>query len=106
MSKEEKKSKVKLLGSDRFDNSDGATIDISRHSPISKTKSVKVVKANSLSKQRIDKLFRMFCIHRDNIDEIALECSDCLLREIPWNTKNNQAKDLCYAIWQEGALNG
>lgn len=67
--------------------------------------------ANSLSKQRIEKLFRMFCFNclcpRDEVDFNRLkwkDCSGCLLREIPWERKKGQVEDLCYAIWYEGIL--
>jgi len=60
--------------------------------------------ANNLSKQRIEKLFRMFCIHR-NTDTCPINCTDCILIDIPYITKKAQKKDLCYAIWHEGILN-
>lgn len=68
---------------------------------------VKQPAANSLSKQRIEKLFRMFCISKD----IAIRrdfdtCSGCVLREIPWVAKDGKVENLCHAIWQEGVLNG
>lgn len=70
----------------------------------------KVPAANSLTKQRISKLLRMFCIYQDLIKEHKVimykDCSACILREISWKTKNGQVKDLCYAIWHEGVLNG
>lgn len=70
---------------------------------------VKQPAANSLSKQRIKKLFRMFCSTKFSSSEFSLltiKCSGCLLREIPWNDSKGQRSDLCHAIWQEGALNG
>ena len=66
--------------------------------------------ANSLSKQRIKKLFRMFCVWIE-VYKVGLspgkveDCSGCLLREIPWNDSKGNRKDLCHAIWQEGILN-
>lgn len=99
MSKEEKKSTVKEI--------------------------VKKPVANSLSKQRIEKLFRMFCVHIEDYKtdsypfphceflskdfgtkDIHQTCSGCILRDIPWQTKKDGVKDLCYAIWHEGVLNG
>lgn len=70
--------------------------------------------ANSLSKQRIDKLFRMFCIHRveykkdEPFPDVWEDCSACILYEIPWllKTANGHKRDLCFAIWHEGVLNG
>lgn len=74
--------------------------------------SAKEPAANSLSKHRVDKLFRMFCFNslcpRDAVDLNRLkwkDCSGCLLREIPWERKKGQVEDLCYAIWYEGVLN-
>ncbi len=46
--------------------------------------------ANSLTAKRINKLFRMFCVVKDDID-----CPGCLLREIPWNDSKGQRSSLC-----------
>lgn len=73
--------------------------------------------ANSLTKQRIDKLFRMFCFHSIvATPDMIKECSGCILREIPWQHMVDvevaggidckvEVENLCYAIWHEGILN-
>lgn len=78
--------------------------------------------ANKLTKQRIDKLFRMFCVHRGAYNEAGptlievKTCSACILCEIPWQHMVDvevaggidckvEVENLCYAIWHEGILN-
>lgn len=103
---------------------DGATIDITRmDKDEEKTKELRDIvdlstiksskekpAANSLTKQRIKKLFRMFCVHYElgmlgaHPKESHSNCSKCILRDIPWKTSEGQTKDLCYAIWHEDVL--
>ncbi len=67
---------------------------------------VKQPAANSLRKQRIRKLYRMFCEYLIvATPDMIHDCSGCLLREIPWDDSKGQRSDLCHAIWQEGILN-
>ena len=87
--------------------------DIMRVLPVVK-KEVKPLAANNLSKKKIEKLFRMFCIHTIEYEGGALyaddgNCCACILCEIPWmkypkSKSRDLPKDLCYAIWHEGVL--
>ena len=79
-----------------------------------KKEEVKLLAANQLSKEKIDKLFRMFCIYTIEYEAGAIyaengDCSKCILCEIPWvnypkNKSRDLPKDLCFAIWHEGVL--
>ncbi len=66
--------------------------------------------SNSLSKQRVKKMFRMFCFHSIvATPDMIQDCSGCILREIPWRYElgvKSRTENLCYAIWHEGILNG
>lgn len=68
--------------------------------------------ANKLDKRLIAKLFRMLCVHREKhsteirFEDVWQDCSDCILHEIPWSKGISCKKNLCYAIWHEGILNG
>ncbi len=58
--------------------------------------------ANSLTNQRIEKLFRMFCTY--TTVKVA-HCDVCILHDIPWEDNKGHTKNLCYAIWHEDVLN-
>jgi len=60
--------------------------------------------ANSLSKKRLEKLLRMFCVHRET-DGCPVNCADCILINIPWDLKDMEIT-LCHAIHRGGILNG
>jgi hypothetical protein len=74
--------------------------------------------ANKLTKQKIAKLFRMFCVHVVEYEGGAHyggaeDCSLCLLRDIPFDVQVPRAcdkktdiieRDLCFAIWHERIL--
>jgi len=79
--------------------------DVYYSKPLMSQVKQKETHANKLSKQRIEKLFRMFCIHR-NTDTCPINCNDCVLIDIPYITKKAQKKNLCHAIWHEDVLNG
>ena len=78
-----------------------------------KEEEVKRPAANRLSKQKIEKLFRMFCVYTIEYkggENLTDDCSLCVLRDIPWVMKGskitgNFRRDLCFAIWHEDILN-
>jgi hypothetical protein len=65
--------------------------------------------ANKLTKQRIDKLFRMFCVHALSPREVVAaqweECQTCILHDVKWRSKEGLITNLCYAYWFEDVLN-
>jgi hypothetical protein len=73
-------------------------------------------RANSLPRQRLDKLFRMFCVYslspREVVGDGWRDCKSCILHEVSWLAKQpkqpgqERVVNLCYAYWHEGILNG
>lgn len=65
--------------------------------------------ANDLSKQRLKKLFNMFCVHRKTArGEVAAQwkdCESCILHQVHWLSNKGLLANLCYAFWFEGVLN-
>lgn len=69
--------------------------------------------ANDLTKQRLRKLFRMFCVYnetpRGEVAEKWKNCESCILYQVHWLSQKGNEKglltNLCHAFWFEGALN-
>jgi len=83
--------------------------------PTSKIRETKpeLPKANELSKQRLKKLFNMFCVHasspRGEVGAQWKDCQSCILHQISWKTQKGKEEglltNLCYAYFFEDVLN-
>jgi hypothetical protein len=64
--------------------------------------------ANKLDVKTVKKLCHVLC-HEYFVPEGEKDwedCHDCILRDVPWQTKSGHKRDLCFAIHHEGILDG